>query len=273
VDEAVMGGAEQDEVVGGGEAAVGPVVDVVDVNVEAVGAAGKLAAAISGPQGAPERRGNGARSASGVDRVATSAVKHGDRPSVAGDPPERFRGDAGAVIQGGSQRAIRSKRVVVQVDDDLIAVATRTIGFAVGEEALRHLGEGVRSGQDRGVRRGERFRGRVRGRRCGLEARHLDGLHHQRGFIRLQNRGDAHQARGENLVSHEPALVRALAVNDRERPPEPPASPFELPSGGAEGNLQQALLVVRGRHAGHGPDLRVRQDAAPEGVVDPWQGA
>ena len=47
VDEAMVSGTKEDQVLHGGRAAVRPVLDVVGVYIEAVGAPGELAVAIS----------------------------------------------------------------------------------------------------------------------------------------------------------------------------------------------------------------------------------
>ena len=54
------------------------------------------------------------------DGLATSGRRWGDPNTSA--PPERFRGNAGAVLQGGRQLAVRTEQVLVQVDDHLVAI-------------------------------------------------------------------------------------------------------------------------------------------------------
>ena len=78
--------AEQDEVVEGGLAAVGPVDDVVGVAHHGwAGAAGEGAVVVAGDQGAPQGRGDESCGAGDVEDLAVVAEADGDEVGVAGE--------------------------------------------------------------------------------------------------------------------------------------------------------------------------------------------
>ena len=73
VEQAVMGAAYQDQVVSAGGPAMDPVLDVVGMHVEAVGAPRKAAAAVARPQRPPQGRRDRPRAAAHVDGLALLA--------------------------------------------------------------------------------------------------------------------------------------------------------------------------------------------------------
>src|SRR5271154_2831820 len=68
VNQAVVQPAQRDQVIEFGRSAVGPVLDVVRIEVALVGAAGEAATGIPGVKGTADRRRNAARLASHIER-------------------------------------------------------------------------------------------------------------------------------------------------------------------------------------------------------------
>jgi hypothetical protein len=71
---------------------------------------------------------------------------NGDEGCVTGEAAEGFRGNAGPVVQGGGEGVVGGEGILVEVHDDLGAVATAAgaDGVGVGEVALGDLHQGVR---------------------------------------------------------------------------------------------------------------------------------
>ena len=84
VHQPMVSATEQDQIVELCEAAIGPVLDMMRVDV-AVAAAGKAAAAITMLQGAPNGGWNGASAAAHVEDIACAIVRHHDQAGIAGE--------------------------------------------------------------------------------------------------------------------------------------------------------------------------------------------
>src|SRR5215475_3034874 len=94
VDGAVVGPAEQGQVVQVGKAAVGPVGEVVGVGPGGWAvAAGEDAAAVAHDQCGAQRGWDGAGAPADVQRLAGAVGDDPGDPGVAGDPPGGFPGD------------------------------------------------------------------------------------------------------------------------------------------------------------------------------------
>ncbi len=89
--------------------------DVVGVKETLVSAAGELATVGAEVQGATQSGRDGPCAAAQVDRA--------DDGAVAGEAPERFRGDVRAIVERRRQSAVGRERVLVDVNDELMAVA------------------------------------------------------------------------------------------------------------------------------------------------------
>ena len=89
-----------------------PVLDVVAVKEWRVGAPGKDAAAVAQHQGPADGGRNTAGAAADVQRLPIAVLAHGHKPAITGHPPQRFRGNAGAILQGGRPLAIGSQRLL-----------------------------------------------------------------------------------------------------------------------------------------------------------------
>ena len=99
VDEVVMVVAERNEVREPRLAAVGPVPDVVALGIARVRAARESATLVAGSERALERRRNGARAPTHVERLAFCIVDEADERAVAGEPARSFDGERGPVLE------------------------------------------------------------------------------------------------------------------------------------------------------------------------------
>jgi hypothetical protein len=108
VDDAVVFAAEQDEVVEGGFAAVGPVDDVVGVAHDWwSGAAGEGAVMVAGHEGSPQGWGDESGGASDVEDLAIGAEADGDEVGVAGQAAYGGDREAQSVV-GADLRPVTS---------------------------------------------------------------------------------------------------------------------------------------------------------------------
>jgi hypothetical protein len=97
VDEGVVPSTGENEVAERGLAAVGPVLDVVGVEEEDVGAAGEGALVLLAEvEGATDSGGNRAGAAADVENVAAVVLDDLDEGGVAAEAARRLRGDAGS---------------------------------------------------------------------------------------------------------------------------------------------------------------------------------
>ena len=144
VEEAVVVGAEEDEVVEAGFAATRPMSPVVGVEVVAVGAAGPLAAVVvAGFEGAAERGRDGAALASDARRRSVFSGD-GDRGGVAAEAAGGFGADGGAVFEFAASLRVVGEGGGVDVDDELRPpgrpfVALRVEGLVGELEQRFHL--------------------------------------------------------------------------------------------------------------------------------------
>src|SRR5256885_14068027 len=96
-------GTEEHKVFRAGRAAVRPMMDVVGVDEAPVGAARKATAPVPQPEGAAQGPGNGAGAPADVFHRTVPVVSYANHDAVAGQPAERFRGNARAVVEGGRE--------------------------------------------------------------------------------------------------------------------------------------------------------------------------
>jgi hypothetical protein len=104
------------------------------------------------------------------------------------------------------------------------------------------------------------------GRRC---AGGLEGLHHQGGFVGVEDGGEADHAVLQGLFAEEAAVVEAVGggevvIDDLA---DLAAEALELAAGAVLGELEEAVLVLRSGDAGEGADLGVGQLAAAERFI------
>ena len=122
-----------------------PVVDVVGVEEVAVLAAGEAAAAVARPQRAAHR---------GRDRPRLAAVSN--NRSIAGQPARGLGRKGAAVVQLAAALAVVREHLLVDVDDDLVALAGRTALAGMGDCGVGDRDQRLRA---RRLPRGPRFRG------------------------------------------------------------------------------------------------------------------
>jgi hypothetical protein len=123
VDEAVVTATEQEQVRQVGGAAVGPVLDMVCLEKARVRAPREPAGGVTAPQRTPKRAGDRARLPSHAE-WALGAFEQRDERGIAGEAPDGLPGDGRPVLQDRDPRLILAQRGRVDVDDDLIAIAS-----------------------------------------------------------------------------------------------------------------------------------------------------
>ena len=122
VQQPVMRGAEQNEVLLTRRASVDPMLHVVDVG-EAGAASGKAAPTIASLERSPEPSGHSPRAAPDVADIAVAPVRHRLDRRVAREAPRRFRGNAGPVFELGAARVfVHPEGRRIHVEDDQVAV-------------------------------------------------------------------------------------------------------------------------------------------------------
>jgi hypothetical protein len=123
VEQAMVVATKLDEIGQRGLAAVRPVLDVVRVDVLAVVAPRELTTAVAAAQRAAESRWDRPRLATDGQRSAF-ALQDTDQRRVAAQSTYRFPGERSLVIElAAAAHIVRTKRVDVDVDDDLTTVA------------------------------------------------------------------------------------------------------------------------------------------------------
>jgi hypothetical protein len=89
VHEAMVGRAEQQKVVERGFTTLGPMVDVVGIEIAFVVTTGERAGAVAGEERAFERRWNGSLFAPHVECLAVSVIDDRDDGAIAAEPTHR----------------------------------------------------------------------------------------------------------------------------------------------------------------------------------------
>ena len=218
----------------------------------------------------PGRRGAGV---AGAVRVTT-------RPASQAMRRKRFRGNAGAVVQGGGHLAVGGERVLVQVDEHLVAVgaaAAGAVGLGAGRETRGPADDAVGAGGGDGAlpafpRKRRRPVLRLRGCASRVVPRLLDRLQDQGGLVGAQGQLQADHAAGQVALAYAALLGRwSLSHLDRLSRftwRNAAADALELRAGRVARELQQAGFVLGRGHPGEGADLGVRQLAAGERLVD-----
>ncbi len=90
--------AQGDEVRELGLPAVGPVLDVVRVDIALVRATGEAAAAIAGVERAADRRGDAAGFAPDIERLAALGLEHLQQAGIAGEAAHGLGGEGGSLL-------------------------------------------------------------------------------------------------------------------------------------------------------------------------------
>ena len=114
--------------------AVQPVLHVVRMKEGRVGAPGEGTAAVTQHQRPADGRRNGAGAAADVQCLPVSAC--GDQAAIAGHPPERFRGNARAILEGGGPGVICTKHLLVEVNHHLEALPSGSRHGIAGQVRL-----------------------------------------------------------------------------------------------------------------------------------------
>ena len=108
VDKAVVVAAQADQVSERGLATIGPVMDMVTLDEDAVAAAREAARRVSFQQRTLHRRGDRARLPTDGQRRAGLILDHVDDAAVAREATGRFRGNAGAIARDRERIGARS---------------------------------------------------------------------------------------------------------------------------------------------------------------------
>jgi len=99
-----------------------------------VGAAWKATTTVTQGKRAPYRWRN--RTRAPADIQPGKFTSHGHHAAVAGDAPERFRGNASSVVQRGSGNAVGRQRILIYMNHDLEAFAAVAGCEVAGQEIL-----------------------------------------------------------------------------------------------------------------------------------------
>jgi hypothetical protein len=102
MDICVMGTTEQGEIVYLGLAAIGPVLDVVTIEIEAMIAAGEAAGGISQQQGALDRGGDGAGPAADGQRLPSGIDGGLDKAAITGEPTRSLGRESTSPVPGAA---------------------------------------------------------------------------------------------------------------------------------------------------------------------------
>ena len=257
--------AQQYEVREAGRAALRPVLDVMRVDVAALRAAGKTAAAVARPQRAPDRRRHRAGLAADIERLAVAVLDDDDALAVAGQPPCRLD------RQPGASAAVAQCRVI-DVDRDAVAAggAGGFAGFARHVRAAREPGAG-QCNERIGAQRGPALFGELGRRRGVVVDRGVERPVEQLAGLKWQLCGQDHRAaRRVAAQAERPARVPAQRVVERRiRAVAQFAAAFVHPRRGrAQREGEQRVLVVTISDARQCANFRIGQLAAREGRAD-----
>ena len=122
VHQAVVQAAQGHEVGEFGLPAVGPVLDVMRIDIALVGAAGEAAAAVAGRERAADRGRNAARLAPHIERLALLVLEHAQQARIAGEPAHGLGGERGPLLDLAAPGAVLVQSLGIHVHDDLIAI-------------------------------------------------------------------------------------------------------------------------------------------------------
>ena len=109
VNQVMMVGTEQHQIVCAGFAPVQPVLHMVTMQESVVRAAGKNTTAVAQLQHPANCRRYRTRATADVQGCASTV--HGHQPTITSHAPKRFRGNVGTVFQGCGQHPVRSQRI------------------------------------------------------------------------------------------------------------------------------------------------------------------
>ena len=276
-----MATAELDEVVELRAPAVGPVLDVMGVDVPSRSAAGKAAAAVARMQRAAKRGRDAAGLAAEAERPAVP-LEHAHDRRVAREPARGFRRQGRAVVELAAPAVIGpGQRVRVDVHQYLVPVPARACLLQAGGVRVRDRDESVGPRLRQRCRR--RSRGNVLGGVAGSRRRSRGNVGCRGSLPRgLLSRGveRGHQQRA--LLGREPCPQQdgaVVVVVDAQPPIRPPAGGGALCRNDAAIAAQEPLELRRGRmpceveeiglpldvvHARERPHLRVAELALAE---------
>ncbi len=134
---AVMEAAQRDEVGQLRRTTLGPMLDVVAVDVALVGAAREHTATIARAQSATQRRRDAAGLACHVERLALRILEDAHDAAVTGEAPGRLHGQCRTVLQLATAGLTGVQRLEVDVHDDLVALTAVQRGGPLLQETLR----------------------------------------------------------------------------------------------------------------------------------------
>lgn len=130
----VVEAAEGDEVVQARLAALCPVPEMVAVQEPRAVAAGEAAALVSPGERPPKGGWDGARLSAHGERQTVSL--EGNNGRITGEPPGRLRRERDALVQLAASLRIRGERLLLDQQDDLLAIAARALSSRMREGEL-----------------------------------------------------------------------------------------------------------------------------------------
>src|SRR3984957_10329020 len=122
VNQAVVQAAQGDEIGEFGLSAVGPVLDVVRIDVALMSAAGETAAAVAGIERAADRRRNAARFAPDIERLALRILEYAQQARIACEAAHGLDGDGRSMFDLAAPGGAVVQCLSVHVNDNLVAV-------------------------------------------------------------------------------------------------------------------------------------------------------
>lgn len=245
VQQVVVEEAQLEEVVEGGLAALRPVPDVMGLDEAPLVAAGKAATAVTAAKRPPDPGRDAPGLPSHTEGPPAFRKEHPEQARVAGDPPDGLGGHPRPLLQLGAPPLASGEGSGVDVDHNLVALASRAGGAPGGKRHLRHRHHGV--GPARLTRivglAGRRFRGIVSAsppRLAQLVAGRLERLDQKRSLRGGKTEAQVKRAVLLVEVVAEKAVLMAplrfLQPLSEAHPSVGPAQPLGLGGGGVPGD-------------------------------------
>ena len=122
MDQAVMQAAQGHEIGEFGFPAVGPVLDVVCIDVTLMRATRESTTAVTGVERPTNRGGNGAGLASHIEGLAVFVLKHSEQTRVAGEAAHCLGGDGRSVLDLAASGGIVTQGFGIDVHHDLVVI-------------------------------------------------------------------------------------------------------------------------------------------------------
>jgi hypothetical protein len=268
--EPMVEGTEEHQIRELGRPALRPMVDVMAVDVTLVRTAREPTTAITRLQGLTQGRRDTVGFTSDIERFALLVFKDRHDAGIASESPRGLGGNRRAILELAFARLIAFQRLGIDMNDDLVLVASSERGHAVSDEALGHhrerIGTTVRERNARrlndkriGLRR---FRGNVFGREF-IEGE-FERLHYER--TDLGGKSGFQQQRTIAVVRPAHASRSSLSRFARELGgllgPTIAAHQFlDVLSGAVQRDGEEALFGGGSTNPGDGTNLRVTEFA------------